>query len=83
MRTRHDSPAGPTEVELAAIEREMPLIEAEIQLLDAQIRMLTIDGRVPGPIDWRRLRRAEHHVLRIAAQRAATVLPPVERREVA
>jgi hypothetical protein len=57
--------AGPSADELAAIEREWPLIEAEIALVDAEIRVLTVHGG-PSPLDWRRLRRAEHAVMREA-----------------
>jgi hypothetical protein len=53
---------------LAEIEREWPLIEAEMALVDAEIRLLTADGG-PSPLDWRRLRHAEHRVMReMAAQ---------------
>jgi hypothetical protein len=62
---RDAAPAGPTETDLAAIEREWPLIEAELALVDAEIRMLTAVGG-PSPLDWRRLRRAEQRVLREA-----------------
>lgn len=57
---------GPTTEDLAAIEAEWPLIEAEMALVDAEIRILTVHGG-PSPLDWRRLRRAEHQVLRLAA----------------
>jgi hypothetical protein len=60
-----DPQTGPTVDELAAIEREWPLIEAEMALVDAEIRVLTATGG-PSPVDWRRLRRAEHRVLREA-----------------
>jgi hypothetical protein len=60
----------PTPEDLAEIEREMPLIEAGIDLLDAEIRMLTAIGG-PSPLDWRRLRRAEARVTRIAAELAS------------
>ena len=52
---------GPTEGELAAIEREMPLIRAEVALVDAEIRLLTAHPH-PTDLDWRRLRRAERRV---------------------
>lgn len=61
----------PTAAELAAIEREMPLIEAEMNLLDAQIRLLMAEGRGPTQLDRRRVRRAEHNVLRAAIQVSA------------
>jgi hypothetical protein len=57
---------GPTPEELAAIEAEWPLIAAEMDLVNAEIRALTADGG-PSPLDWRRLRRAEHRVMREAA----------------
>ena len=64
-RHRHIGPADePTPAELADIEREWPLIEAELVLLDAEIRLLSIEGS-PTPLDWRRLRRAEHQVLTV------------------
>src|SRR5688500_10182213 len=70
---RDADPEGPTETDLAAIEREESLIGAEMALLDAEIRALTAPGG-PSPLDWRRLRRAEHRVLRemfafVAAER--------------
>ena len=58
-----DELAGPSDVELAAIELEWPLIAAELDLLDAEIRVLTATGG-PSELDWRRLRRAEHRRLR-------------------
>ena len=54
--------AEPTADDLAAIEAEWPLIEAELAALDAEIRALSAAGG-PSPLDWRRLRRAEHRVL--------------------
>jgi hypothetical protein len=61
---------GPTTDDLAAIEAEWPLIEAEMELVDAEIRVLTADGG-PSPLDWRRLRRAEHRVMCAATALAA------------
>jgi hypothetical protein len=58
------APDGPTADDLAAIEAEWPLIEAEIALVDAEIRVLTVAR--PSELDWRRLRRAEHAVMREA-----------------
>lgn len=58
-----DDLAGPSDVELVAIELEWPLIAAELDLLDAEIRVLTAAGG-PSELDWRRLRRAEHRRLR-------------------
>jgi len=51
----------PTAADLAAIEAEWPLIDAELAVVDAEIRILST-GR-PVPLDWRRLRRAEHQML--------------------
>lgn len=69
----------PTEAELAAIDREMPLIEAEVRLLDAEIRLISaVDGGYPSPLDWRRVRRAEAQLARVAADlfaRPAASLP--------
>ncbi|TCB93517.1 hypothetical protein E0H26_22415 [Micromonospora zingiberis] len=70
---------GPTAADLAAIERDMPLIDAEIDLVDAEIRVLTAEGG-PSPLDWRRLRRAEARVTRVAAELAAR---PAARKAVA
>ncbi|MEV7621878.1 DUF6284 family protein [Actinoplanes sp. NPDC089786] len=70
MQTHLFTQDGPTPDDLAEIEREMPLIEAGIDLVDAEIRMLTANGG-PSPLDWRRLRRAEARVTRIAAELAA------------
>jgi hypothetical protein len=50
----------PTGAELADIEFEMPVILAEVELLDVQISLL---DRPLHPINWRRLRRAEHRLL--------------------
>lgn len=79
MHTHLIDPDEPTPADLAAIEAEMPLIEAGIDLVDAEIRMLTVIGG-PSPLDWRRLRRAEARVTRIAAELAAR---PAARRAVA
>jgi hypothetical protein len=73
--------AGPSPDDLAAIEAEMPLIVAELDLLDAEIRNLyAADRGGPFPMDWRRLRRAEARVTRVAAELAAR---PAEHRAVA
>lgn len=53
---------GPSAAELAAIDAEWPAIDAELELVDAEIRVLTAEGG-PSPLDWRRLRRAEHRAL--------------------
>lgn len=70
---------GPTAAELAAIEAEEPLIRAEITLVDAEARVLTT-GSEPSELDWRRLRRAEARVGRLATELAAR---PVARQAVA
>jgi hypothetical protein len=61
------APDEPTPEDLDLIEREWPLIEAEIALVEAEIRVLTAAGG-PTALDWRRLRRAEHRVLRQAVR---------------
>lgn len=65
------SDEGPTAADLVAIEAEWPLIEAELALVDAEIRILTVPHVTD--LDWRRLRRAEHAVLREAVAVAARV----------
>ena len=60
----------PSAQELAAIELEWPVIAAELALLDAEIVAL-IAGDELSPLDWRRVRRAERQVLRVAAATAA------------
>jgi hypothetical protein len=67
-----DDAAGPTSDDLAAIEAEWLLIDAELALLDAEITMLNAaDNGGPSHLDWRRLRRAEARVTRVAADLAA------------
>lgn len=67
FRAEHDQPE-PTADDLAAIEAEWPLIEAELSVLDAEITLLrAADRGGPSPLDWRRLRRAEARVTRVAA----------------
>ncbi len=67
MRT-HSLPVGePTPRDLSAIEAEWPLIEAELSLLDAEIAIINAADRGGlSPLDWRRLRRAEARVTRVA-----------------
>ncbi|MEV0942457.1 DUF6284 family protein [Micromonospora wenchangensis] len=61
----------PTPVDLAAIDAEWPLIAAELDVLDAEISLFYADDRGgPSPLDWRRLRRAESRVTRVAAEAA-------------
>lgn len=72
MRKRLAPADEPTRAELAAIEAEWPRIAAEMDLLDAEITMLyAADRGGPTPLDWRRLRRAEARVTRVAAELAA------------
>jgi hypothetical protein len=75
MRPGLDDEDGPSAADLTAIEVEWPLIEAQIAVVDAEIAILTAGFRGPTDLDWRRLRRAEHQVLRAAAQLAATAQP--------
>ncbi|MGE6955017.1 DUF6284 family protein [Staphylococcus capitis] len=71
----------PTPRDLAAIVAEWPLIEAEMDVLDAEITMLyAADRGGPTVLDWRRLRRAEARVTRVAAELAAK---PTARKAVA
>ncbi|MFI9527211.1 DUF6284 family protein [Micromonospora rosaria] len=57
---------------LTAIEAEWPLIEAELSVLDAEISLINAaDHGGPSPLDWRRLRRAEARVTRVAAELVA------------
>ena len=59
---------GPSPAELDAIEAEWPLIAAELDVLDAEIHLIYADDHGgPTALDWRRLRRAEAKVTRIAA----------------
>ncbi|GGQ67127.1 DUF6284 family protein [Couchioplanes azureus] len=63
---------GPSRADLAAIDSEWPLIEAELSVLDAEIALINAaDHGGPSPLDWRRLRRAEARVTRVAAELAA------------
>jgi hypothetical protein len=63
--SNHDFYAEPTAADLAAIETEEPLINAELVWLDAEITLLDAveRGRV-NELDVRRVRRAEHAVIR-------------------
>jgi Family of unknown function (DUF6284) len=61
----------PTAADLSAIEDEWPLIAAEMDLLDTEIAHINAaDHGGPSPLDWRRLRRAEARVSRVAAELA-------------
>jgi hypothetical protein len=70
--SKHIDPIGePTPEDLSAIEAEWPLIEAELLLLDAEITWINaVDHGGPSSLDWRRLRRAEARVTRVAAELA-------------
>jgi uncharacterized protein DUF6284 len=71
----------PSPGDLSAIEAEWPLIEAELSVLDAEIaNIYAAEHGGPSPLDWRRLRRAEARVTRVAAELAVR---PAARREVA
>jgi hypothetical protein len=66
------SSTEPSDSDLAAIEAEWPLIEAEMDLLNAEIAHINAaDHGGPSPLDWRRLRRAEARVTRVAVELAA------------
>ncbi|GAB1695038.1 DUF6284 family protein [Krasilnikovia sp. M28-CT-15] len=76
MRKRHRTIDEPTPADLAAIEDEWPLIEAELDVVNAEIAMLyAADRGGPTVLDWRRLRRAEARVTRVAAELAAKPAP--------
>ncbi|MFG1902153.1 DUF6284 family protein [Micromonospora carbonacea] len=78
MRPHQDEPSHEA---LTAIEAEWPLIEAELFVLDAEISLIIAeDHGGPSPLDWRRLRRAEARVTRVAAELAAR---PAARKAVA
>jgi hypothetical protein len=67
---------GPSRAVLAAIDAEWPLIEAEMDVLDAEITLLyAADRGGPSPMDWRRLRRAEARVTRVAVELAVGAAP--------
>nr|WP_221377105.1 DUF6284 family protein [Actinoplanes polyasparticus] len=73
--------AEPTAGDLSAIEAEWPLIDAELTVLDAEITLINAaDHGGPSPLDWRRLRRAEARVTRVAAELATR---PAARKAVA
>lgn len=74
----------PTAAELAAIDAEWPLIAAEMDVLDAEITMLyAADRGGPSPMDWRRLRRAEAKVTKVAADLADRPTTATARKAVA
>ncbi|MFB6397970.1 DUF6284 family protein [Polymorphospora lycopeni] len=67
---------GPTAADLAAIDQEWPVIAAELDLLDAEISLIyAADHGGPTSLDWRRVRRAEHRVIRAAASIGAPTAP--------
>ena len=81
MRKRFAPDVEPTDADLAANDAAWPLIEAELSLLDAEIAWINaVDHGGPSPLDWRRLRRAEARVTRVAAELAAS---PAARKAVA
>nr|BFE75566.1 hypothetical protein GCM10020092_088670 [Actinoplanes digitatis] len=81
VRKFHRITDGPSAAELAEIEAEWPLIAAELDLLDAEINLINAaDHGGPTALDWRRKRRAEAKVTRVAAELAA---PPTLRKAVA
>jgi hypothetical protein len=59
----------PTPAELDAIEREWPQIAAELKELDAEIAEINA-GPAASELDRRRIRRAEHKVLKVARELA-------------
>jgi hypothetical protein len=62
----------PSAAELDAIEAEWPLIAAELDVLDAEIALINAAYHGgPTSLDWRRLRRAETRVTRVAAELGA------------
>jgi hypothetical protein len=69
----------PSAAELAAIECERPLIEAELAVVDAEIAIIRA-GDGAGELAWRRLRRAQHQVLRTVAVLAQTNIATVGER---
>ncbi len=79
---KHSIPFGePTPEDLSAIEAEWPVIEAELSVLDAEIALINAANHGgPSALDWRRLRRAEARVTRVAAELAAR---PATRKAVA
>ncbi|WP_034217688.1 DUF6284 family protein [Actinoplanes subtropicus] len=81
MSKLHRIADGPTAADLDAIEAEWPLIAAELDLLDADINLINAaDHGGPTALDWRRKRRAEAKVTRVAAELAAR---PTTRKRVA
>jgi hypothetical protein len=72
MRIYLHNPDEPGPENIAEIEAEWPLIEAELAVLDAEITLIyAADHGGPSALDWRRLRRAESRVTRVATEFAA------------
>jgi hypothetical protein len=81
VRKLHPIIDEPSASELDAIEAEWPLIAADLDVLDAEIAIINAADRGgPTVLDWRRLRRAEARVTRVAAELAAR---PAARKAVA
>ena len=61
----HDYDDEPTDAELTAIEDAEPLLAAEWEWVTAEIALLAAAGRGRSTeLDARRVRRAEHEVIR-------------------
>ncbi|MEU7909173.1 DUF6284 family protein [Actinoplanes sp. NPDC049118] len=72
MKKIHSTTDEPSAADLDAIEAEWPLIAAELDVLDAEIATIcAADHGGPTALDWRRLRRAEARVNRVATELAA------------
>ena len=57
--------AEPTPADMAALVAEETLIARELDWLIAELNILAADERGPvDELDWRRVRRAEHQVIR-------------------
>ena len=81
MKKLHPIIDEPPVSELDAIEAEWPLIAADLDVLDAEIAIINAADRGgPTALDWRRLRRAEANVTRVAVELAAR---PAARKAVA
>ena len=81
-RLHHRNGDEPSAADLTAIEAEWPLIAAELDVLDAEISLINAtDNGGPSTLDWRRLRRAEARVTRVATD--LVVRPAVARKAVA
>ncbi|MBC8093382.1 MAG: hypothetical protein H7Y15_15875 [Pseudonocardia sp.] len=76
---RNRGEAGPSRVELRAIEAEWPVIVAEMELVDAEVVVLLREGR-PSALDRARLVRAAR---RVVEARRVLAVPAVTDRVVA